>query len=435
MPYASVEGAKGAGFPTTAEGISMTLSQINKLASIYDAVKAAGTAKEPFSVAWVTWKKLYNKVGDKWIKTEKKTYELETVDIDDVQIFDIEDDPNGHKYTEKDLEIMVQGFYETLGQLKPFLKLGHDEEQKLAQNSGMPALGWLGGVRKFGKKLMGNLKKVPKKLAELIKVGAYRRISPEVFWNITVNGKKYPRLLKAASLLGADTPACMNMDDIMALYGIENKEVIQSAYAIQTYGGYEYELLDVPKEVDEIIEEVDEMELKEKVEKLEQENADLKKSAEEEKQKADDAVKEAKEEKDKADKAEADKKKMEDDAAAKKEEDTKDGAKDTVEKLIKDKHLLPADSEGLSTLLFDLESVPEVRKYKIGKDEKTPREIIVDILSKQVVDMNTEEGSEVGVPATDEEGEATHQKAKKYAKEHDVSYKVALVKISPRETK
>jgi len=68
MPYNSIAAAKRAGFPTTAEGIPLTLAQINKLAEIYDAIKKAGTAKEPFAVAWSTWKKLYKKVGKKWVK-------------------------------------------------------------------------------------------------------------------------------------------------------------------------------------------------------------------------------------------------------------------------------------------------------------------------------------------------------------------------------
>ncbi|GAH83737.1 unnamed protein product, partial [marine sediment metagenome] len=47
MPYESIKAAKDAGFPTSAEGIDLTLAQINKLAEIYDAIKKAGTAKEP----------------------------------------------------------------------------------------------------------------------------------------------------------------------------------------------------------------------------------------------------------------------------------------------------------------------------------------------------------------------------------------------------
>jgi len=37
MPYDSIAAAKKAGFPTSAEGIALTLGQINKLAELYDA--------------------------------------------------------------------------------------------------------------------------------------------------------------------------------------------------------------------------------------------------------------------------------------------------------------------------------------------------------------------------------------------------------------
>lgn len=81
MPYKSIAAARKAGFPTTAEEVPLTLSQINKLAEIYDAVKKAGTAKVPFSVAWSAWKKLYKKVGKKWVKREPKVETKESEDI------------------------------------------------------------------------------------------------------------------------------------------------------------------------------------------------------------------------------------------------------------------------------------------------------------------------------------------------------------------
>lgn len=67
MPYNSINAAKNDGFPTSAEGVDLTLAQINKLAEIYDAIKETGTAKNPFSVAWTTWKRMYIKTDDSWI--------------------------------------------------------------------------------------------------------------------------------------------------------------------------------------------------------------------------------------------------------------------------------------------------------------------------------------------------------------------------------
>ena len=72
MPYSSIEAAKEAGFPTSAEGAALTLSQINKLAEIYDAVKEGGTAENAMAVAWTQWKKLFKKEGDRWVAVERE---------------------------------------------------------------------------------------------------------------------------------------------------------------------------------------------------------------------------------------------------------------------------------------------------------------------------------------------------------------------------
>ncbi len=80
MPYKSIAGAKEGGFPTSADGIPLTLEQINQLAEIYDAVKKAGTADNPMAVAWYQWKQLYKKKDDKWIRKEIKAKESETTE-------------------------------------------------------------------------------------------------------------------------------------------------------------------------------------------------------------------------------------------------------------------------------------------------------------------------------------------------------------------
>lgn len=75
MPYKSIQEAKDAGFPTSAEEIPLTLVQINKLASIYDALKDRSDVKTAFAVAWTTWKKIYKKEGDKWVTIAKASKE------------------------------------------------------------------------------------------------------------------------------------------------------------------------------------------------------------------------------------------------------------------------------------------------------------------------------------------------------------------------
>ena len=87
---------------------------------------------------------------------------METMDISGIEIFSNENMPNGHEYTEKDLEEIVNGFHTTKNELKPYLKFGHDNKQKLAQDSGMPALGWVENLRKVGNKLVADFVKIPK---------------------------------------------------------------------------------------------------------------------------------------------------------------------------------------------------------------------------------------------------------------------------------
>jgi len=423
MPYPDIEGAKKAGFPTTAEGIALTVSQINKLASIYDAIKKAGSAENPMAAAWAQWKKLYKKEGNAWVKQESDNHTLpETYDIKGVEIF-ADGNHKGHTYTEQDIENLVNGFYETKSEIKPYIKLGHDEKQKLAQKSGLPALGWIENLRKKGKKLIADFSKVPKVIYDLVNAGAYRRISSEIFRNIPVGGKVYKHLLKAVSFLGGDTPAVGGLEDIVALYNVEPYK------SNSKFQEYEFDIdgnrIKEANEMPEI------KELEKKVEKLELEKAEADKAKAEAEKAKQEAEQAAADEKKKADEALAEKTKLEEEAAAKKEADTKAEVAATVKKLVEDKHILPASKDAITTLLFDLKSATEVKMYKIGDDEKSSADIITDILSKQVVDMNTEENSETGVPASDEEGQATHVKAVKYMKDNKVSYKEALIAVSP----
>jgi hypothetical protein len=70
MPYTSIEEAKAAKFPTTADKVPLTLAQINHLARIYDAIKKASSADNPMAVSWTQWKDIYEKKDDKWVLKE-----------------------------------------------------------------------------------------------------------------------------------------------------------------------------------------------------------------------------------------------------------------------------------------------------------------------------------------------------------------------------
>lgn len=107
---------------------------------------------------------------------------------------------------------------------KPTGKAGHadgQEDEKTARKIfGAPALGYADRIYVKGDKLMADFTKVPRRFADLIKAGAYSRVSSEIYWNYKDDnsGTTYPRVLKSVAFLGADVPALTNLREIEALY-------------------------------------------------------------------------------------------------------------------------------------------------------------------------------------------------------------------------
>lgn len=131
MPYDSISAAKEAGFPTTAGGASLTLSQINKLASIYDAVKAAGTVDNPMAVAWTQWKKLYHKSGDGWAAnaTEVKPpdgYESSILSFHQPKQLSYTDDQTTGDTIFHDVVLLAEGTWTDGYNRKPIHYSGHE---------------------------------------------------------------------------------------------------------------------------------------------------------------------------------------------------------------------------------------------------------------------------------------------------------------------
>jgi len=146
--------------------------------------------------------------------------ELETRDVRGVEILA----PgvwNSDAYTDADLDAMCHAFTELKGRVDPPGKLGHDKAQKLAQEDGYPAIGWVTRLYRNGTKLLADFSKVPAKVAALIQAGAYNKVSSEVYFDLELDGKTYPRVLRAVSFLGADIPAVKDIrsiSDVSALY-------------------------------------------------------------------------------------------------------------------------------------------------------------------------------------------------------------------------
>lgn len=439
----------------------------------------------------------------KWVKDHKDKFSTEdgeeyaienyalpeTVDIKNVEIFSSAYNPKGHKYTDKMLDEIVTGFYETKNEIKPYLEFGHNREQKTE----MPTIGWIENLKKKGKKLICDFVKVPKKVYELVKAGAYRRVSAEIFWNITISKKKYNRLLKSVSLLGATTPACEDLNDVISLYADE--ELYESDSEVQEY---EFEIVenaikedklsmekirkllkqlmierdniwknrhdvaeaeraevemkakevsakiavleDKMKELikekglyykEEVSEDMGrEQELEAQVKKYQDEKEAAEKKTEEEKKAKEEAEKKAEEEKQA-------KEKLEKEKEEKKVEETKTETHAMVDKLIEEKHLLPADKDAISSIIIDSESATEVKKYKFGEknEEKSVKEILQTVIERYTVDIETDGESETGKNSKDKDNSALAEKAEKYAKDNKISYREALSKVSEEESK
>lgn len=194
---------------------------------IANALLLAGDNKDyAISRAWQSIKEGWKKNDDgEWqmpmpmIETPQdmpmfsKGYSLEdaTKEIKGVQVFET-GNWNGSKYTEKDLEEMVNNF----GIFEAPLKIGHDAKQKLA---GMPAVGWITKLYKKGKKLYADIQGIPKTVYELIKKGAYKKRSAELYYNVVDGtGKICNNVFGGLALLGAELPAINTLEDVVALY-------------------------------------------------------------------------------------------------------------------------------------------------------------------------------------------------------------------------
>jgi hypothetical protein len=159
-----------------------------------------------------------------------ETDDLKTYRINEVEIFSA-GEWNKDKYDITDLHAMVQAFNNLKDGFKPYLKLGHDNKQQLAKSSGLPSVGWVERIYVKGSKLFADLDYIPQKIYKLIKSKAYRKVSCEVYWDLDVDGTKYPRVLGAVALLGAETPGVMNLRDILGTYSNKNKtDVVFKAF-------------------------------------------------------------------------------------------------------------------------------------------------------------------------------------------------------------
>lgn len=104
-------------------------------------------------------------------------------------------------YTQADLQRIAEDYRPDL--LEAPLTFDH------AQTG--PAYGWVSRLKQEGDRLVAVLKGVPEAVREMVRSGAYKRRSVELFRTLPHTGRPY---LRAVSLLGAATPEVKGLRDI-----------------------------------------------------------------------------------------------------------------------------------------------------------------------------------------------------------------------------
>ncbi|HEC65157.1 MAG TPA: hypothetical protein ENI23_07685 [bacterium] len=139
-------------------------------------------------------------------------------DIGWKEIFEFDD--------ESILDIIISNFHKLKDTLNPPIKLGHDEEQALVQNSGFPSAGWITDVKRKAatNKLLAYFSNVPEAIIRLIESGAYKRLSTELYNNYIDPQTKeaFGPTIRAVSILGADVPRIKTLDDLTVIYHSDN---------------------------------------------------------------------------------------------------------------------------------------------------------------------------------------------------------------------
>jgi len=366
------------------------------------------------------------------MEDDKKFDIGQTYDISGVEIF-ASGTWNGDSYSVDDIDQMVYGFEKTKENLKPYLKLGHDKNQKLLQIDGYPAAGYLNKVYRLGNKLVADFVKVPKAIYELIKSGGYRRVSSEIYVNMSIGGTVYPYLLKAVSLLGGDTPAVQNLKDILALYASEGGAVVYEK--TDPFKVYEMESKKIQEDVMEKEIELLNARLAEankkfsdaqlKIQELEDLNSKLKEFEDKlskEIKRSDDLEKELTESKEKV----------------KKFSDEKDMAEinSSLDKLIRDGKIFPSQRDAAFHLIkSSRENSNREKKFTIEGKEFNQEDLILKFIENNDGVLNTQEFSRQTSPHGKNGKSAADiidQKAKEFMVKHPgKSYREALEAVSP----
>lgn len=360
---------------------------------------------------------------------ERKIEEVTTYKIKGVEIFSA-GTWNKDKYSIEDLHNMVTAFHSLKGGFLPYIKLGHDNSQKLAKSSGLPSIGWVENVYVRGDKLLADFDYIPEKIYQLIKSRAYRKVSCEIYSNLDFNGTTFNHVLGAVALLGAEAPGVLNLDDILGKYTLFNPGVFEPIEKQDNFKQYSINLEnfseDEMEELEKIKSELEEH--KKNYAKLEEQKneaekqlvlkSDLEKQLEKEREDA------------KLFKLEIEKNKGELQKLLEEKE------KAHVEKFTVDLEAKKLISPSMKELVTELMS--NKKEFSIKEKKYTKEELIAEILtlSKENAKVNFDESSRADFEKGGDKKDKTQrldEMVSKYAKDHNVSYGQALKAVSKSE--
>lgn len=342
----------------------------------------------------------------------------DTYDVDAVEIF-MTGTWNGIKYNEDDIEDMIKAFNEgVISRDGVPLKLGHTDKQKMLQSDGLPAAGWVKGLRRHGAKLVADFKSIPRVIKELIASKAYRNVSIEVYhdYKDPLLNKLFRRVLCGVALLGADLPAVKGLAGFNNFYTADDG----SELSLMTFSVQDGEIKrdpdngitdDTTDPEDSINKEDTKMD-----EKLtEKMQADITSLTEQ--------VTSLTAERDAA-KAEVDAYKGQVEAYKAQETKAAELAKDAeinafIEQLVTDGKVLPAQRDVFAQVLRTAEDV-DAKKTELNG---LPKVIEFKEKSEHMEPTKTED-------TETETGVDLHKKAVKYAADNKVSFEEALYKVS-----
>jgi hypothetical protein len=174
-----------------------------------------------------------------------------TFSLPDVEVFRA-GNYRGRSYSVADLDDMVRNFRRLHGLVRPTAVIGHEEYQPLTaglrgagqsfrdryatslSNTGIPAVGWVIGLRRKGLALHADFDRVPRVVRDLILAGAYATVSSEVYHRPPEGCTHLARgkVLRRVAFLGGELPHLKSLPEVAALYSDDAYDAYFAAHDV-----------------------------------------------------------------------------------------------------------------------------------------------------------------------------------------------------------